>query len=115
MSEEQKPDKGQVPYRLTFDTCDGDYARLIIKLRNEEMTKKEFFNTIIKAYIDDEPNVRAFLKQYRKSQGYAQWKEELLDREIEQGKIEMEKFGLDDGEIKDLYDIFDMEDQEGGL
>lgn len=114
--EEQKPQRGHVPCKLYFvETVDGEYARLLIKLRHEELTRKEFFTSIITAFLDDEPNIRAFLKAYRKSKGYAQWKEEVLDNEVEDGKIEMQKFGLDDKEIDDLYDIFDLEDQEGGL
>jgi hypothetical protein len=113
--EQEKPPQGAVPCKVCFETVDGEYARLMIKLRHEEMTKKEFFIAVINAFLEDEPNMRAFLKAYRKSKGYAQWKEEVLDREIEEGKIEMEKFGLDDSEIEDLYDIFDMQDEEGGL
>ena len=112
---EQKPPQGAVPCKVCFETIDGEYARLMIKLRHEELTKKEFFIAIIKCFLEDEPNLREFIKAYRKSKGYAQWKEEVLDSEIEDGKVEMQKFGLDESEIDDLYDIFDLEDQEGGL
>lgn len=113
MSEEQeKRLTGAVPCKVCFETIDGDYARLMIKLRHEEMTKKEFFIAIIKGFLEDEPNLREFLKAYRKSKGYAQWKEEVLDKEIEDGKIEMRKFSLDKDEIDDIYDLFD---EEGGL
>ena len=112
MSEQQKPPQGAVNCQVCFETVDGDYARLMIKLRNEEMTKKEFFVAIIRGFLEDEPNLRAFLKQHRKTKGYAQWKEEVLDKEIEDGKIEMRKFGLDKDEIDDIYDLFD---EEGGL
>jgi hypothetical protein len=109
MSEEQKPPQGAVPCKVCFETIDGDYARLMIKLRHEELTKKEFFIAIIKGFLEDEPNLKEFLKAYRKSKGYAQWKEEVLDKEIEDGKIEMRKFGLDKDEIDDIYDLFDDE------
>jgi len=115
MSEEQKPPQGAKPCQICFESVDGEYARLMVKLRHEELTKKEFFIAIIKAFLEDEPNIRAFLKEYRKSKGYAMWKEEVLDKEIEDGKLEMQKFGLDDSEINDLYDIFDLPDEEGGL
>jgi hypothetical protein len=87
----------------------------MIKLRNEELTKKEFFIAIIKGFLDDEPNLRLFLKAYRKSKGYAIWKEEVLDKEIEDAKIEMRKFGLEKDEIEDMYDMFDIEEEEAGL
>lgn len=109
---DQPKQQGNTPCKVCFDTVDGEYARLMIKLRNEEMTKKEFFIAIIKGFLEDEPNLRAFLKEYRKSKGYAQWKEEVLDKEIEEGKIEMRKFSLDKDEIDDIYDLFD---QEAGL
>jgi hypothetical protein len=115
MSEEQKPPQGAKPCQVCFETVDGDYARLMIKLRHEELTKKEFFIAIIKGFLEDEPNLKQFLKAYRKTKGYAQWKEEVLDKEIEDGKIEMRKFGLDKDEVQDLYDIFDLEDEEAGL
>jgi hypothetical protein len=109
---EEKPPKGLIPCQVCFESIDGDYARLMIKLRHEELTKKEFFLAIIKGFLEDEPNLKEFLKAYRKSKGYAQWKEEVLDKEIEDGKIEMRKFGLDKEEIDDIYDLFD---EEGGL
>jgi hypothetical protein len=112
MSEEQNPPQGAKPCQVCFETIDGDYARLMIKLRHEELTKKEFFIAIIKGFLEDEPNLKQFLKAYRKTKGYAQWKEEVLDKEIEDGKIEMRKFGLDKDEIDDIYDLFD---EEGGL
>jgi hypothetical protein len=106
---EEKPPKGLVPCQVCFESIDGDYARLMIKLRHEELTKKEFFLAIIKGFLEDEPNLKEFLKAYRKSKGYAMWKEEVLDKEIEDGKIEMRKFGLDKDEIDDIYDLFDDE------
>ena len=112
MTEEIKTPPGATPCKVCFETIDGDYARLMIKLRHEELTKKEFFIAIIKGFLEDEPNLRAFLKEYRKSKGYAQWKEEVLDKEIEEGKIEMRKFGLDKDEIDDIYNLFD---EEAGL
>lgn len=115
MTEQQKPPAGAVACKVCFETVDGDYARLMIKLRHEEMTKKEFFIAIIKGFLEDEPNLKQFLKGYRKVKGYAGWKEEVLDKEIEEGKIEMRKFGLDKDEVQDLYDIFDLEDEEAGL
>jgi hypothetical protein len=115
MSEPEKPIKGAVPCQVCFETIDGDYARLMIKLRNEELTKKEFFIAIIKGFLDDEPNLRLFLKAYRKGKGYAMWKEEVLDKEIEAGKVEMRKFGLEKDEIDDMYDMFDIEEEEAGL
>jgi hypothetical protein len=109
MSEEQNPPQGAKPCQVCFETIDGEYARLMIKLRHEELTKKEFFIAIINGFLEDEPNLKEFLKAYRKSKGYAQWKEEVLDKEIEDGKIEMRKFGLDKDEIDDIYDLFDDE------
>jgi hypothetical protein len=112
MSEKEKPPTGLVPCQVCFETIDGEYARLMIKLRHEELTKKEFFIAIIKGFLEDEPNLKQFLKTYRKSKGYAQWKEEVLDNEVEDGKVELRKFNLDPDEVQDLYDLFD---EEGGL
>ena len=58
----------------------------------EELTKKEFFIAIIKGFLEDEPNLKEFIKGYRKSKGYAMWKEEVLDKEIEEGGKDMEGF-----------------------
>lgn len=109
MSDEQKPQQGKMTFMVSFETVDDLYARLMIKLRNEEMTKREFFTGIINAYLQDEKNIREFLREYRKGKGYAKWKEELLDKEAEDAKVEMRKFGLDQEEIDDIYDLFDDE------
>ena len=109
MSDQHNSNQGDTRCQVCFETVDGDYARLMIKLRHEEMTKKEFFIAIIKGFLEDEPNLKTFLKAYRKTKGYAKWKEEVLDKEIEDGKVEMRKFGLDKEEIDDIYDLFDDE------
>lgn len=104
--------EGHRPCTVCFETYDGEYARLMIKLRHEEMKKKEFFLAIINGFLNDDPDLRVFLKRHRKAKGYGARKESILDKEIKAANLDIHTYHLDDSEIDDLYDIMD---EEAGL
>lgn len=101
--------QGNVIKNICFEALDGDCARLMIKLRHEEITKKEFFTAILSAYLNDDPAFMEFIKKYKQSKGYPKWKQEILDREIEEGKELENTFALNKDEVDDIYDILEEE------
>lgn len=107
---------GSLRCTICFDAVTGTHAKLMIKLRHHELTKREFFNAVVNAFLNDEDHFKQFIKEYQSRNGYAKRKQFVLEEEIKDGKETMERFGLlDDDERDDLYNIFDLPDEEAGL
>ena len=47
--------------RVVFEELDKNHADLIIKLRARGLTQKVFFQSLVRAFIDDDPGLMAFL------------------------------------------------------
>lgn len=89
---------------------DGEHAKLIVKLKHESFTKAHFFRAVIRGYINDDVNLQKYLDEYRSSmKRYSKTKQKVLDREKEESKAIEKKFGLNEDEIEDMYDLFDEE------
>lgn len=104
-----KTEYGNNRRKICFETTDGDTARFIIKIRNESMTRSEFFRSLMLAYIDDHPLLEEFFIEYRKKKGGQNSREKMMQKERDISADISQKFGLDEDEIEDIYDIFEEE------
>jgi len=84
---------------------------LLIKIEYDRFTKTELLRCLIDAYVDDEPNVRVFINEYKKANNKSKTKarQEKVDQ-LEKKRTEINNlYGLPKEEIEQLFDIFDKD------
>jgi hypothetical protein len=83
---------------------------LLIKLEYDQFTKTELLRCLLHGYIDDEPNVRNYINEYKQ--------EHKAKSKLKQGRINILErkrkeinnlYGLPKEEIEQLFDIFDKD------
>lgn len=95
---------------ISFEDKDGTYARLIVKLRHEGLTKAEFYRALTLAWIEDNPLLDEFILGYKKQKEYFRKnKQKILSKEREKTEEIKKRFGLNPEEIEDMFDIIEEE------
>jgi len=93
-----------------FEASDATYAELLIKLKHEGITKREFFRGVVSAFLADEERFGAYIIEFKKKKNlYSHKKQKILDKERKMGYDVERKMGLSQNEIDDLFDMFDEE------
>ena len=87
---------------------DRTYMELLIKIRNENLTWKGFFNMLIQGFIDDDSGIMEYI-DFQMADKRAKKRTNTLQKERKKVKETVSIFGLDDKEIDDIYDILEEE------
>ena len=96
--------------RIVFEELDKNHADLVIKLRSMGISQKDFFQGILRAYIDDDPNLDEFFEGI--TQRYSKLGKaprEIVRKAQKQGKILKNSFSLTDEEKENIFDILELE------
>jgi hypothetical protein len=108
MKEYGKNDK-----RISFMDTDKRSADLLISLKNDSITKAKFFRAIVTGYLEKDAAIIDFLERYKKKSGVQSARQAtIVKKSIEKGKESIRKFGLEDGEIENIFDILEKEHPE---
>jgi len=95
---------------IGFEDADSTYAKLLIKLKHEGITKREFFRGVVGSFLEDNPSFMTYLLDFKKRKNlYTQTKQKILDKERKVAYDIEKQMGLSKDEINDLFDIFDEE------
>jgi len=95
---------------IGFEDTDSTYAKLLIKLKHEGITKREFFRGVVGSFLEDNPSFMTYLLDFKKRKNlYTQTKQKILDKERKVAYDIEKQMGLSKDEINDLFDIFDEE------
>ena len=93
-----------------FEESDSTYAKLLIKLKHEGVTKREFFRGVVGAFLEDNPSFMAYLLDFKKRKNlYTKTKQKILDKERKVSYNTEKQMGLSKDEVNDLFDMFDEE------
>ena len=93
-----------------FEESDSTYAKLLIKLKHEGVTKREFFRGVVGAFLEDNPSFMAYLLDFKKRKNlYTKTKQKILDKERKVSYNTEKQMGLSKDEANDLFDMFDEE------
>ncbi len=93
-----------------FEAKDSTYAKLLIKLKHEGITKREFFRGVVGAFLEDDPSFVSYLVEFKKRKNlYTQTKQKTLDKERKLSYNTDKQMGLSKDEVNDLFDMFDEE------
>jgi len=103
-------DYGKRDKRISFMDTDKRNADLMIRLKHDGLTKTKFFRAVLTAYLEGDPNFMNFIWKYKGEQ-HAQSKRQakiVKDSITGADKIKR-KFGLEDKEIENIFDILEKE------
>jgi len=93
-----------------FEESDSTYAKLLIKLKHEGVTKREFFRGVVGAFLEDNPSFMAYLLDFKKRKNlYTKTKQKILDKERKVSYNTEKQMGLSKDEVNELFDMFDEE------
>ena len=92
--------------KIVFDDTDVRHAKLKIRLQHDGLSQAEFFRAMITGYIEKDSTFLVYLKKY-KEQHKRQSKKNILKihKDIESGQEALERFGIVDGELEDIFDL----------
>lgn len=93
---------------ITLSIPDQMYMELLIKIRNENITWKGFFNIMIQGFIDDDKGIIEYV-DYQMKDKRAKKRTKVLQKERKKAKEVVSVFALDDKEIHDIYDLLEDE------
>jgi len=103
-------DYGKRDKRISFMDTDKRSADLMIRLKHDGLTKTKFFRAILTGYLDREHTIVDFIERLKESSGLQSKKQSKIVKDSEATGLENKrKFGLDDKEIENIFDILEKE------
>lgn len=95
---------------IGFEDEDSTYAKLMIKLKHEGVTKRQFFRGVVSSFLEDDPAfISYFIELKKKKNLFTKSKQKLLDKERQMSDNTKKQFRLSDDEIEDLFDMLEEE------
>jgi hypothetical protein len=94
--------------RITLSIPDRTYMDMLIKIRHENLTWKGFFSILIKGFLDDDIGVMEYIDK-EMSDKRAKRRSKILKKERKDVQEVVKKFGLDEEDIENIYDILEEE------
>ena len=96
--------------RIFFEELDKNHADLILKLRSKGLTQKEFFQCVVRAFIDNDVNLEAFFDNLIKEKSrFGKRIQTRLSNSVKEGRKLEERFGLTEEEKSSIFDILEVE------
>ena len=103
------PEYGKITKQICFDSTDQLHANLKIRLYYDGIKIKEFFNEVLKAYLNKNEHFMNFIEELKEQKETSKTKRKKISRaNLKARKIE-KSFGLNDTEIEDIFDIIEKE------
>lgn len=106
-------DYGKREKRISFMDTDKRNADLIIRLKNDGLTKTKFFRAILTGYLERDHLIVEFIDRYKQESGSQSSAKAKKVGDLEKvGEEKKRKFGLNDQEIENIFDILEKEHPE---
>ncbi len=97
--------------KLIFSIDADDHARLRIKLQYDRMSQTMFFNTLVKAYLEEHPKLKSIMDENAiKFADKKTVKQRAKDTKEHNQTIE--EYGLNKQEISNIFDIIERESED---
>jgi hypothetical protein len=104
---------GKLDKRISFMDTDKRNADLIIRLKQDGLTKTKFFRAILDGYLNQDDRIMEFVNEYKLESGsQSKKKAKVVQSKIEQGKENKRKFGLNEDEIENIFDILEKQNPD---
>jgi len=101
---------GKNDKRISFMDTDKRAAELLVRLKHDGLTKTKFFRNILTAYLERDAALVDLVERIKEEKGYQSKNRAKTVKKIEaEGKKTLDKFGLNQGEIDNIFDILEKE------
>ena len=95
-----------VKKKVQFVDTDVRHAQLKIKLERESITQAEFFRACLTGMIDEDPDFIKYIRSYKQKKNIGRKRDaKVLEREDSASDDLMQKFGIKDSEIDNIFDL----------
>ena len=99
-------DYGANKKQICFESTSKLHADLKIRLHYDEIKIKEFFNKVVKGYVEKNENILAFIEEIKKN---SQTRRNKIKKIDEKKRNIVRKFALNESEIENIFDILEKE------
>ena len=99
-------DYGNLTKRIFFTDSDHRHAKLLVRLRYDNLTQSNFFRHIISAYIDGDERIQSFVDEIKQQS----MKQKATSRRLRnKGIAKTKDLGLSEEEVGDIFDTLEQE------
>jgi hypothetical protein len=99
-------DYGNLTKRVVFTENDHRHAKLLIRLRYDNLTQANFFRYIISAYIDGDERIQSFVDEVKQQS----LKQKASSKRLrEKGNKKTKNLGLSSEEVDNIFDTLAQE------
>jgi hypothetical protein len=99
--------------RIVFEDSDRRHADLKIRLNYDGLTQTDFFRGIITGYLDRDEGIMKFIEKLQESKNiHSKTKRAKSKKLRKEGEQLMQKLGMVEEEIEDIYDLLEKENPE---
>ena len=95
--------------QICFDGSAKLHADLKIRLHNDNIKIKEFFNEVVVAYIERDAHIVEFIEELKEKKKVSKNMRNKTTKERRNRKEIISQFGLNKDEIEDIFDIIEKE------
>tara|TARA_R110000824_G_scaffold67377_8_gene174590 strand:+ start:34026 stop:34352 length:327 start_codon:yes stop_codon:yes gene_type:complete len=95
--------------QICFDSTAKLHADLKIRLHSDSIKIREFFNEIVKAYVDRDENMVSLVERLKEKKQISKSVRKKNSKAYHKQKETINQFGLDKKEIENIFDIIEKE------
>tara|TARA_Y100001938_G_C7998552_1_gene383426 strand:+ start:240 stop:566 length:327 start_codon:yes stop_codon:yes gene_type:complete len=99
-------DYGKLTKKIVFTDSDHRHAQLVIRLKHDGLTQSSFFRHLITAYIEGDERIQEVVSDLSTQSKTRKSKSKKLQ---ERGRKKISDYGLNDGEIENIFDLIERE------
>ena len=97
---------GDSKKQICFESTAKLHADLKIRLHHDEIKIKEFFNKMVKGYLDKNENLMVFIEEIKQT---SQKRRNKIKKANARERNTNREFGLDKNDIENIFDILEKE------
>ena len=95
---------GKTKKKFVFYDDDDTHARLIAKFMEDGLKQSKFFKAIVKAYIDDDPDIRRWIDNNPQHK-ISKRSQRIRKREARKIELQNTNFNLEENQVDEIFDI----------
>ena len=101
---------GKNEKRISFMDNDKRNAEMIVRLKHDGLTKTKFFRAILTGYLERDSAIVDFIERLKEEDELqSKNKSKKVKDQEERGTKNKTKFGLNEGEIQNIFDMLEKE------
>ena len=103
---------GHESKQICFEDLDKRHAEMKIRLHYDGLKSAEFFRGIITAYIEKDEDLLKIVDKIKEKRNVSKVKRNKVKKAHKNSDEIIKKFGLDEGDVENIFDILEKEYSE---